>query len=315
MTAPRSARAFAKLNLALAVAPPEPPESARAGWHRIASWMVPIALHDDVTVEPLARGAAGRLDIRWADDAPLRAGQGVDWPAAADLAARARAALEAEVDRQLPSDITIRKRICAGAGLGGGSADAAAVLQLLDVAFDLGLGPARLRQIGAHLGSDIPFFIDDDLRASPRAALVTDFGEVAQRWPAPEAACVLVIPHFQCATAEVYRAFDRLAPGPLRAQEITEMVIAGSAALAGGGARLFNDLAGAAESIEPRLASLRAAIGAEAGLPAHVTGSGSAMFVLPPADEARPLAERLARIASPGVALATTTVSDSMGVA
>src|SRR5690606_29106189 len=129
-------RAHGKINLALAVAPPEPPQATRAGWHRIASWMAPIELAADVTVERLGEGEPA-LDVAWAPDAPLRAGQQADWPREKDLTWRALKLLEAETGRSLPARITIRKRVPAAAGLGGGSSNAATALQLLDELFEL----------------------------------------------------------------------------------------------------------------------------------------------------------------------------------
>lgn len=311
MADPRTARAFAKINLALAVAPPEPPGAPRAGWHRIASWMAPIDLADDITLGPLPRGAEPTLDIRWAEDAPLRPGAAVDWPPAHDLAWRAREALEAATGASCPCAITIRKRIPAGAGLGGGSSDAATVLQLLDDAFDLGLGAARLREIAATLGSDIAFFIDEDPRSPPRPALVTGFADHIERCEAPRADLILITPDFGCATPDVYRAFDDLAPGAFLDHASSALVANPAEALADAGRCLFNDLAEAAEAVEPRLVALRTAIRAEISLPVHITGSGSAMFIICEPEQAGALAKRLAPLVAPGAAIATTIATTS----
>src|SRR6056297_1011512 len=105
-------RAFAKLNLALAVAPPEA-QGPRRGWHRICSWMHAIDLHDNVTVG-VDRSLKGPvLDARWADDAPVHAGQPLAWDARKDLSLRAAGLLGEAV----PLRITLRKRIPDGGGL------------------------------------------------------------------------------------------------------------------------------------------------------------------------------------------------------
>lgn len=265
--------AYAKLNLALAVAPPEP-DGPRRGWHRICSWMHAIDLCDDVVVRIDRTLDGPKLDVRWANDAPMHAGEAVAWPAERDLALRAARAL----GETMPLHITIRKRIPDGGGLGGGSSNAAAVLRAGDALLGLGLGSARLRELAMDLGSDVAFFIDDTdptLDAPPRPAIVGDFGEAIERLAAPaeHTDITLALPPFGCATGEVYGAFDALDPGPLREAELRSL-----AALHPTVAALFNDLAPAAERVRPALADLRTMLIAAWATPVHVTGSGSTLF-------------------------------------
>lgn len=268
-------RAFAKLNLALAVAPAEH-EGPRRGWHRVCSWMHAIDLRDDVRVE-VDRSLHGPvLDVRWADDAPLHTGEAVAWDVEQDLALRAARLLGEAV----PLRITVRKRIPDGGGLGGGSSDAAAVLRAGDALLGLNLGPARLREMAMGLGSDVAFFIDDahpSLDTPPRPAVVAGFGEAIDRLPAPaeRVGVTLALPPFGCATGEVYGAFDGLCPGPLR-----EVAVRGLAGMSPRVAALFNDLAAAAEIVRPTLRDLRARLGRAWSCPVHVTGSGSVLFAL-----------------------------------
>ncbi len=270
-----SLRAFAKLNLALAVAPPER-DGPRRGWHRICSWMHAIDLHDDVTVEVDRSLTGPTLDTRWADDAPVHAGEALAWPVEKDLAYRAALLL----GEKAPLRITVRKRIPDGGGLGGGSSDAAAVLRAGDALLGLNLGPAKLRELAMTLGSDIAFFIGDtdpSLDAPPRPAIVSGFGESIERLAAPAEAidATLAFPTFGCATGEVYHAFDGADPGPLREAEVRSLAMQ-SPRVAG----LFNDLAAAAEAVRPELKTLRSELihGWEA--PVHVTGSGSTLFAI-----------------------------------
>lgn len=268
-------RAFAKLNLALAVAPPER-DGPRRGWHRICSWMHAIDLHDDVTVEVDRSLKGPKLDARWADDAPVRAGEALAWPVEKDLAQRAALLL----DEEAPLRITIRKRIPDGGGLGGGSSDAAAVLRAGDALLGLNLGPARLREIAMTLGSDIAFFIGDTaptLDAPPRPAIVSGFGEEIERLAAPSerVGATLAIPRFGCDTAEVYRAFDDLHPGPLREAEVRSLAMQSPRV-----AELFNDLTPAAEAVRPELKTLRGELVHGWEAPVHVTGSGSTLFAV-----------------------------------
>jgi len=268
-----SLRAFAKLNLALAVAPPQR-TGPRRGWHRICSWMHAIELHDDVLVQ-IDRALDGpMLDVRWADDAPMHGGERVAWPAEQDLALRAARLLDPEA----PVRITVRKRIPDGGGLGGGSSDAAAVLRAIDALLGLGLGPQRLRERAAELGSDIAFFIDDvepALDAPPRPAIVSGFGETIERLAAPTEPepVTLAIPPFGCATKAVYTAFDELDPGPLRETDVRSLALQAPRV-----AKLFNDLAAAAQAVHPRLGKLRTSLREAWATPVHVTGSGSTLF-------------------------------------
>jgi len=270
-----SLRAFAKLNLALAVAPPER-DGPRTGWHRICSWMHAIDLHDDVTVELDRSLGAPMLDARWADDAPVHAGEALAWPVEKDLAHRAALLM----GNKSPLRITIRKRIPDGGGLGGGSSDAAVVLRAGDALLGLNLGPAKLRELAMTLGSDIAFFIDDtdpSLDAPPRPAIVSGFGDVIERLAAPTEAVevTLAIPSFGCSTGEVYQAFDSLQPGLLR-----ETGVRSQAMRAPRVAEMFNDLAPAAEAVRPELKKLRYELARGWEAPVHVTGSGSALFAI-----------------------------------
>lgn len=291
-------RSPAKINLALSVGPPQGPSEHRPGWHPIASWMAAVDLCDDLTVEPLAPDARSSLELRFADDAPRPTP--IDWPPERDLAFRAIAALEAHVRRPIPSRIALQKRIPVGAGLGGGSSNAAAALIALNQAHALGLAPADLARIGSAIGSDVPFFIDSapsstaaragGCAALPRPAIVTHLGERIERLPFVHAEVVLLIPPFGCATPEVYRAYDALGPSPLRDADIralaTHHVL--------DPASLFNDLFRAACSHQPGLARYVSHAASRAGLPAHLSGSGSGIFIITPPERSHALATHLA---------------------
>src|SRR4051794_7506089 len=111
-------RAYAKVNLALSVGPPNPQRGPGAGYHPISSWMHAIDLFDDVEVEPLPPGAKDQYDIRWTPSAPVRSI--VDWPLDRDLAVRAHRLIQKHTGRRLPVSLALTKRIPVGAGLGGG---------------------------------------------------------------------------------------------------------------------------------------------------------------------------------------------------
>lgn len=276
-------RAWGKINLCLAVGPGERAGS-RAGWHPIASWMHCIDLFDEVEVTRLDQGAASRFEIGAAAASFARV---PDWPVEKDLAFRAHSRLESEIGGRLPVHVRLKKRIPAGAGLGGGSADAAAVLAALDRLFGLGLGSERLRAIGGSIGSDVAFFIDDESPARP--AIVTGFGDQIERLERTPGELTLILPEFGCATPAVYGAFDRLlgsAPHALALDAVRASAAAGLDA-----SRMFNDLLPGACMVEPGLDALFDRLGA-AGFEPRLSGSGSACFLL----GASPPEERSARI-------------------
>ncbi|HZW10378.1 MAG TPA: hypothetical protein VFF69_10785 [Phycisphaerales bacterium] len=269
--------AYGKLNLALALRAPESAGSARPGWHRICTWMCAIDLADRVLIEPLGRAEASTWSAAWAADSP-RPGA-IDWMPEKDLAWRALRAVERRLGRSLPTRIVLEKRIPTGAGLGGGSADGAAALAAIDRAWELGLGPEVLRALGAGLGSDVAFFIDEEQPARP--AVVSGFGEQVERTARVAGEVVLFVPPFGCPTGAVYRAFDEVVAGAPRPHTGRDSVVRemarGARAL---DAELFNDLAEPAMRVRPELAAVRAGLGRALGRPVHVTGSGSSLFVL-----------------------------------
>jgi 4-diphosphocytidyl-2-C-methyl-D-erythritol kinase len=216
-----------------------------------------------------------------------------------NLAARAaRLLLDAAADGEDPGpwaasglDVSLHKTIPAGAGLGGGSADAAGTLvggaRLLGLRSDT----ATLSALGASLGSDVPFCV------AGGAAWMRGRGEIIEPLPAfsgwaglssgPDAAgggvaLVVAVPPFGLSTPAVYRAWDELG-GPSSARAVPTPV-----ALAGLGLpdELVNDLEPAAEHLEPRLRPFREALEALAGAPALLAGSGSA-YVAPVASTAQ----------------------------
>lgn len=276
--------------------------------------MVALDLCDEVRIEPLGRGAASSFSVRFADDAPRPTA--IDWAMEKDLGWRAHRALEGHVGHEIPTRVEVLKRIPVGAGLGGGSADAAAVLVALNVAHGLGVGWQELARLGAALGSDVPFFIDEE-REIARPALVMHMGERIERLEPVHAEVVLIVPPFGCATPAVYRAFDELRAaagatggvGGVGVREAEVRAIAMHHVLDPG--VLFNDLERAACTIAPELGRLKAHAALASGLPVHLTGSGSAMFIVCPPERARALATRLAEDPMlAGCALVATHLAD-----
>lgn len=265
-------RAYAKVNLALSVGSPLPAGGPAAGMHPIASWMHAIDLYDEVEVRPLDRGES-RLEVGWAPDAPRPSP--IDWPPEKDLALRGLRAIEAHVARPLPALLRVTKRTPVGGGLGGGSSDAAAAMLAANEAFGLGLPIATLATLSRSLGSDIAYFLDEG-DGPPRPAVVARLGDRIERMPVAPGHLVLIFPEFGCPTGVVYQVYDRLGPRSLREAEV-RMMAAGGRVDAG---RLFNDLTAPAEAVRPALAAIRERTATACGLPVHLTGSGSTLFVL-----------------------------------
>jgi 4-diphosphocytidyl-2-C-methyl-D-erythritol kinase len=162
-------------------------------------------------------------------------------------------------------EIALRKVVPSGAGLGGGSSDAAAALRYCRDRY--GLDPDVVVEAAAAVGSDIPFCV---------------FGRPA-RLPV-----LIVVPPFSISTPAVYRAWDDLG-GPTSTR-----VFPAPASVAHVVDALANDLEPAAERIEPRLAPFRDELEAAAGAPALLAGSGSACWIpFDDLDAGRDAAERV----------------------
>ncbi|MEL7087419.1 MAG: hypothetical protein AAGL98_03095 [Planctomycetota bacterium] len=267
----------AKVNLTLAVGRPEPTDSR--AMHPIASWMVAVGFSDQLKVTRQqttgAEAPASVFALRFAADAPSP-GE-IDWPLQSDLTFRSHRLMELHVGRPLPIAVDLEKRIPAGAGLGGGSSDAAGMIVALNELFGLDLGVAALAQIASSLGCDVHFALAA-LRGQT-SVLVTGSGDQLEaRKPTAPLDLVLVLPPFGCPTGPVYAAWDRLAAGrgkPLDQRTVTDL----TANVSGPDMPFFNDLEAAAVNVEPRLGELLQLLRNELGLPAHVTGSGAACFV------------------------------------
>jgi 4-diphosphocytidyl-2-C-methyl-D-erythritol kinase len=246
------AEAPAKINRELRVGP------RRAdGYHEIRSRFVTIDLADRIEADESSR-------FELACEPP---GLPTD---RSNLVARAALALAEMAGLEPRARLRLVKRVPVGAGLGGGSADAAVTLFLLRRLWRLDLAEAELARLAASLGSDVPFFLLGG------EADVGGRGErVEPRRDGPSKDLVLVVPPFSISTAEVYAAFDRLggaSPPPERLQ------IEGSGRFFGP-----NDLERAVVAVRPEMGEYLEG-GCRIAAECAVTGSGSAI-VLVGADE------------------------------
>ena len=259
MLASVTVRAPAKVNLALSVGP-----LREDGYHSLATVFHAVGLYDDLIATPLAPGSGVRVVVEGEEafGVPLDG---------TNLAAKA---VEALLPYGASPDVAlvISKGIPVAGGMAGGSADAAAALVAVDSLFELGLTRDELHDIGATLGSDVPFALHGG------TAIGTDTGTVlttamvrgTYHW-------VIALSYDGLSTPRVYRECDRLREG-LEVDE-PEVPDALMAALRTGdapalGAALHNDLQPAAVSLRPHLAQLLS-IGHEYGaLGGMVSGSG-----------------------------------------
>jgi len=251
-------RAPAKVNLYLGVGAPR-----SDGYHDVDTVLQALSLADEVVIAP-----AAELTVSTEPDIGL--------PAEENLAHRAAVSLGIALGRTPQVAIDIIKRIPAQAGLGGASADAAAVLVGLARHWGLGVSTAPvLREVAAGLGADVPFFL------GPGTALLTGRGDVPVRpLPTPALEIALVRPPVPVPTGEAYAAFDRTPgeapPGPEAMVRACESGDAERVAAA-----LYNNLTdasvGLVSEVADALASVREAPGV---LDATMAGSGSAVFAV-----------------------------------
>jgi len=216
--------------------------------------------HDALTIEV----GVGRDRIELALSGPEANGVA---PGADNLATRAaRKLLDRALDTRRASGVRValHKQIPAAAGLGGGSADAAAVLHALNRAFGLDLSTFEIASLGADLGADVPFCVHGG------AAFMRGRGEIIEPTTLPELHVLVAVPPFAIATPPVFRAWDVLG-GPH-----SDRVVVGPAGIG----ELVNDLEPAAERVQPRVRDFREALEEAAGTPPILAGSGSACAVL-----------------------------------
>jgi 4-diphosphocytidyl-2-C-methyl-D-erythritol kinase len=230
------ALAPAKVNLGLFVGPAR----ARDGRHELVTVIQSISLADELTLTPAAAGAAE--DEVWSP--------GVPGPPSANLAAAALRSFRAATGWDAPPvRLEITKRVPLAAGLGGGSADAAATLRLARHASGLG-DEELLRELGAALGADVPALL------TPGRWLAAGAGERLLRLPdpSPQLELLLLPLAHELPTASVYGEADRLGSG----REPHELVerFEGLLGAFGGGAPLPTDEQLLANDLEPAAISL-----------------------------------------------------------
>jgi 4-diphosphocytidyl-2-C-methyl-D-erythritol kinase len=235
------------------------------GYHDLESLVLPISLADTVLVED-----ASGLEIDVSGD-PTTATASVDGGMNLGLVAALALAESCGVSRG--AHVEILKRIPVAAGLGGGSADAAAVLLALNELWGCGLDLEALLPIGEHVGSDVPAL----LAGGP--VIVTGRGELVE--PVEVAPTWWVVKPFAFPTRspDAYRWWDEdgAVTGP-SAAGLREAAARGDVEALG--AALFNDLEAPVCARHPEIAEVRDSLLADGALGAVMSGSGPTVVAL-----------------------------------
>ncbi len=261
----------AKINLFLAVTGRRPD-----GYHELVSLMCTVRLGDRIRIRFAGRGISAECI-----HPEVPAGDGN----LAVMAARAFvAALDPRTARGLPGlRIGIDKTIPVGAGLGGGSSNAAAVLTALNRRFGDPLPAIRLHRIALDLGADVPFFLEGG------PALARGVGERLTPFPGLDPmAAVIVYPGFPVSTAAVFR---RLKLTLTKCEKKLRRLLLNSESFCIR-THLCNDLEATTFSEYPVIGSIKETLRSAGADGALMSGSGSAVFGLFPTPDAAARARR-----------------------
>ena len=234
------------------------------GYHALRSVVMPISLSDT-------------LDIEVAADGEIMSDTGYD----DDLCVKAARVLKSSVS-SLPSSlgatIHVAKRIPVGGGLGGGSADAAAVLRSLNELWKVGLSREELAEVGAQVGSDVPSLVfDAPVIMEGRGERVSPLIRSFEHSEHSNIHLVLVNPGVRSSTKEVYAA---CAPRPLDGENATARMVE---ALGSGNpekiaAALMNDLQAPAVKQHQEIVDVLVSLRTAGVIGAMMSGSGSSVF-------------------------------------
>lgn len=252
-------RARAKVNLHMRVV-----GRRGDGYHEIETVMQSLELYDDVTLQ-----LASSIEVSFAR-APRFGGE---LPKPPDLVEKAIRLFAERTGRDIRVSAQVLKRIPIGAGLGGGSADAAAALLGLSEVERRPLSAEELFALAVELGSDVPFALQGG------TAFAGGRGERIRALPATRKFWwVIGVPDFSLSTSEVYQRADELAAtlgGPADLDELKDSLRTGDPERLS--ALLRNDLEPAAFDLRPQLSSLKEKVESAGVLGAVMAGSGSAI--------------------------------------
>ena len=274
MRATYSGTAFAKLNLYLGIHGLRPD-----GYHQLETVFQAVDLMDLVSISVHDEGGIS-----------LRCNKVYLPTDNRNLAYKAAEAFFRAADIENPGlHINIKKIIPVGAGMAGGSTDAACVLRLLNQAFERPLSPQQMAEVGLTLGADVPFCLWGG------TALAGGVGEQLQQMkPMPSCAILVGKPRFSVSTKAAFGLYDQKpreqCPPP---DEMLQALEQGD--LAGIAGNLYNSLEEPVVESYPRIGQIITRMESAGAMGVRMTGSGSAVFGIFETDEEAKKAVRAVR--------------------
>lgn len=247
-------RPHAKINLGLII------QGKRSdGYHLLETLLFPIThFQDELTISSSSKsGCDFHLEGRELDGKPED-----------NLVVRAYKALKAKVPDLPGARINLKKQIPAGAGLGGGSSDAAFTLRGLRELFELSISDKELEEVAASLGADVPFFLyDNPLFAE---GIGTELSRFALEMPHR---IELISPDIHSSTIGAYKALDvnKLKPGRKLKPVLSSPIDTWRE-------QLDNDLESVVFDMHPRIKEIKEDLYKQGAIYAAMSGSGSAVF-------------------------------------
>lgn len=249
--------AFAKINCSLRVL-----GKRDDGYHEINTVLQTVSLHDTITFE---RSSDDGIRL-WCDDRSLPVDE-------TNLVWRAAAALRERYSIKNGVKIRLEKRIPSEAGLGGGSADAAATLLALAHLWEIDVSADDLIEISASLGSDVPFFLHGGTaRATGRGNSIESLEDLAQMH------LLIVKPNASISTAKAYLALNRAALTSSNSKPILFRSQASDVSASIDLNALHNDFEQVVFQLEPEIERAKVALLKSGAHAAMLSGSGSAVF-------------------------------------
>ena len=250
-------KAYAKLNISLDVA-----GKREDGYHNMVMVMQSISLCDDIHIELNESGRiCARSNFRFVPEDER------------NLAVKAAKTFFAKrADTKSGAVISIKKHIPVGSGMGGGSADAAAVLRALNRAFGFPYSTEELAQIGAEVGSDVPFCVVGG------TAFVQGRGEIITPLPPfPKCKFVICKPSFSISTPELFKKLDGV-PNRRHPDTAGIMEALGTGELSKISRRMYNVFEEVNDRRFRRVSEIKSVLLDRGALGAVMTGTGSAVF-------------------------------------
>lgn len=251
--------AYAKLNLTLDVLDKRPD-----GYHNIKTIMQTVSIRDDIEIDI---GTGNDWSLSCNVEGVPEDDRNLAWKAAK---------LYCETMHKEPDGISIRilKRIPMGAGMAGGSADAAAVLRALNDHYGNPLSILALAELGAQVGSDVPFCVVGG------TAMCEGRGEKLRKLPnMPDCFMVVCKPEFSISTPDLYRKIDESVIGKRpNHQAMESAILAGD--LGGVAENLYNVFDPIVTKDHLELNYIKSIFNSYGSVGQQMTGSGSAVFAI-----------------------------------